>query len=132
MNISFFIKPKLEVSYLLDDCPVRQALDDMLNSGFTAIPVIGRSGKYVGTITEGDFLRLLLSVKPEELDRMTVGQVERRVQHRSVSIDAHMEDMVDLVAVQNFVPVTDGRGMFCGIITRRDVINLLRGSSRKA
>lgn len=132
MNISFFLKPKLEVSYLLDDCPVRQALDDMLNSGFTAIPVIGRSGKYVGTITEGDFLRLLLSVKPEELDRMTVGQVERRVQHRSVSIDAHMEDMVDLVAVQNFVPVTDGRGMFCGIITRRDVINLLRGSSRKA
>ncbi len=132
MNISFFLKPKLEVSYLLDDCPVRQALDDMLNSGFTAIPVIGRSGKYVGTITEGDFLRLLLSAKPEELDRMTVGQVERRVQHRSVSIDAHMEDMVDLVAVQNFVPVTDGRGMFCGIITRRDVINLLRGSSRKA
>lgn len=132
MNISFFLKPKLEVSYLLDDCPVRQALDDMLNSGFTAIPVIGRSGKYVGTITEGDFLRLLLSSKPEELDRMTVGQVERRVQHRSVSIDAHMEDMVDLVAVQNFVPVTDGRGMFCGIITRRDVINLLRGSSRKA
>lgn len=131
MNISFFLKPKLEVSYLLDDCPVRQALDDMLNSGFTAIPVIGRSGKYVGTITEGDFLRLLLSAKPEELDRMTVGQVERRVQHRSVSIDAHMEDMVDLVAVQNFVPVTDGRGMFCGIITRRDVINLLRGSSRK-
>lgn len=132
MNISFFLKPKLEVSYLLDDCPVRQALDDMLNSGFTAIPVIGRSGKYVGTITEGDFLRLLLSAKPEELDRMTVGQVERRVQHRSVSIDAHMEDMVDLVAVQNFVPVTDGRGMFCGIITRRDVINLLRSSSRKA
>ena len=132
MNISFFLIFKLEVSYLLDDCPVRQALDDMLNSGFTAIPVIGRSGKYVGTITEGDFLRLLLSVKPEELDRMTVGQVERRVQHRSVSIDAHMEDMVDLVAVQNFVPVTDGRGMFCGIITRRDVINLLRGSSRKA
>ena len=132
MNISFFLKPKLEVSYLLDDCPVRQALDDMLNSGFTAIPVIGRSGKYVGTITEGDFLRLLLSAKPDELDRMTVGQVERRVQHRSVSIDAHMEDMVDLVAVQNFVPVTDGRGMFCGIITRRDVINLLRGSSRKA
>lgn len=132
MNISFFLKPKLEVSYLLDDCPVRQALDDMLKSGFTAIPVIGRSGKYVGTITEGDFLRLLLSAKPEELDRMTVGQVERRVQHRSVNIDAHMEDMVDLVAVQNFVPVTDGRGMFCGIITRRDVINLLRGSSRKA
>ena len=126
MNISFFLQPKIEVSYLLDDCPVRQALDDMLKSGFTAIPVISPKGKYVGTITEGDFLRLLLHHSPEQLEQMTVGQVERRVRHRSVNIDARMEDMVDLVAAQNFVPVTDGRGMFCGIITRRDVINQLR------
>ena len=131
MNISYFLKPKIEVSYLLDDLPVRQALDDMLKSGFTAIPVVSAKGKYVGTITEGDFLRLLLKQKPDELDRMTVGQVERRVRHRSVSIDARMEDMVDLVATQNFVPVTDGRGMFCGIITRGDVINQLRCSCSK-
>ena len=131
MNISFFLKPKVDVSYLVDDCPVRQALDDMMKSGFTAVPVISPKGKYVGTITEGDFLRLLLYHTPEQLDRMTVGQVERRVRHRSVTIDARMEDMVDLVAAQNFVPVTDGRGMFCGIITRSDVINQLRASCTK-
>lgn len=131
MNISFFLKPKVDVSYLVDDCPVRQALDDMMKSGFTAVPVISPKGKYVGTITEGDLLRLLLYHTPEQLDRMTVGQVERRVRHRSVTIDARMEDMVDLVAVQNFVPVTDGRGMFCGIITRSDVINQLRASCTK-
>ena len=131
MNISFFLKPKVDVSYLVDDCPVRQALDDMMKSGFTAVPVISPKGKNVGTITEGDFLRLLLYHTPEQLDRMTVGQVERRVRHRSVTIDARMEDMVDLVAVQNFVPVTDGRGMFCGIITRSDVINQLRASCTK-
>ena len=131
MNISFFLKPKVDVSYLVDDCPVRQALDDMMKSGFTAVPVISPKGKYVGTITEGDFLRLLLYHTPEQLDRMTVGQVERRVRHRSVTIDARMEDRVDLVGVQNFVPVTDGRGMFCGIITRSDVINQLRASRTK-
>ena len=131
MNISFFLKPKVDVSYLVDDCPVRQALDDMMKSGFTAVPVISPKGKYVGTITEGDFLRLLLYHTPEQLDRMTVGRVERRVRHRPVTIDARMEDMVDLVAVQNFVPVTDGRGMFCGIITRSDVINQLRASCTK-
>ena len=131
MNISFFLKPNVDVSYLVDDCPVRQALDDMMKSGFTAVPVISPKGKYVGTITEGDFLRLLLYHTPEQLHRMTVGQVERRVRHRSVTIDARMEDMVDLVAVQNFVPVTDGRGMFCGIITRSDVINHLRARCTK-
>lgn len=132
MNISFFLKPKVDVFYIRDDCPVRQALDELLKSGFTAVPVISDKGKYVGTITEGDFLRLLLRCAPEEIDRMTVAQVARRVRHRSVNIDARMEDMVDLVAVQNFVPVTDGRGMFCGIITRRDVINQLRSSCDKA
>ncbi|MDO4271054.1 MAG: CBS domain-containing protein [Eubacteriales bacterium] len=126
MNISFFLKPKVEVSYLFDDCPVRQALDDMMESGFTAIPVVDHKGHYVGTIGEGDFLRLLLRSKPEKIEAMTVGQVERRVRHRTVSIDANMEDMVDLVTEQNFVPVADGRGMFIGIITRHDVIKYLR------
>ena len=31
----------------------------------------------------------------------------------------------ELVTEQNFVPVVDGRGMFCGIVTRRDVITYL-------
>lgn len=131
MNISFFIKPKIEVSYLYDDIPVRQSMNEMLKTGFTALPLIDRKGRYLGTIGEGDFLRLLLRRTPAEVDKMTAGQVERRVKNRSVSIDAHMEDMIDLVAVQNFVPVTDGRGMFCGIITRQDVIRHLRESCEK-
>ena len=97
MNISFFLKPKIEVSYLYSDCPVRQAMDDMMHSGFTAIPVIDRKGLYVGTITEGDFLRLVLGHSAEQLDQITVGETERRVRHHSVRIDANMEDMVDLV-----------------------------------
>lgn len=131
MNISYFLRPKVTVTYLTDDCPVRQALDDMLQSGFTAVPVVSPKGKYIGTITEGDFLRLLLQRSAEGLDKMTVGQVERRVRHRSVTIDARMEDMVDLAAVQNFVPVTDGRGMFCGIITRSDIIHQMRETCQK-
>ncbi len=126
MNISFFLKPKIEVSYLYEDCPARQALSDMMKSGFTAIPVIDHKGIYLGTINEGDFLRMLLMKKPEEVKSMTVGQVPRRVRHRTVSIDARMEDLVDLVTEQNFVPVADGRGVFIGIITRHDVIQYLR------
>ena len=47
-----------------------------------------------------------------------------------MSIDAKMEDMVDLVTAQNFVPVADGRGMFIGIVTRHDVIKHLRDTCR--
>lgn len=125
MNIFFFLKPKVEVSYLTENCPVQQAMQDMLRSGFTAIPVVNAKGTYVGTITEGDFLRLVLHYPKEKLEQLTVGQVELRVHHRSVSIDAKLEDMVERVTEQNFVPVVDGRGMFCGIVTRRDVITYL-------
>ena len=125
MNIFFFLKPKVEVSYLTENGPVQQAMQDMLRSGFTAIPVVNAKGTYVGTITEGDFLRLVLHYPREKLEQLTVGQVELRVHHRSVSIDAKLEDMVELVTEQNFVPVVDGRGMFCGIVTRRDVITYL-------
>ena len=110
MNISFFLKPKVEVSYLTESCPVQKAIDDMLHSGFTAIPVVDAKGKYAGTITEGDFLRLVLHYPKETLEQLTVGQVELRVH---------------LVTAQNFVPVVDGRGIFCAIVTRRDVITYL-------
>ena len=47
MNISYFLRPKVTVTYLTDDCPVRQALDDMLKSGFTALPVVSPKGRCV-------------------------------------------------------------------------------------
>ena len=126
MNISFFLKPKVEVSYLYDDCPVLQAIGDMRQTGFTAIPLIDHKGRYVGTICEGDFLSLLLEKTPDEWREMPVGKAPRRFQHRTVSIDAKMDDLVDLVTEQNFVPVADGRGMFIGIVTRHDVLEYLR------
>lgn len=122
MNVSFFLKPKAEVVYVYDIDPVRTALDRMFESGFTAIPVLSAKGRYVGTITEGDFLRLLLGHTPEQAGNMLLSEVTRRIHHRSVTIDTRIEDLVELVAGQNFVPVTDGRGMLCGIVTRRDVI----------
>ena len=122
MNVSFFLKPKAEVVYVYDTDTVSCALKRMAESGFTAIPVITQKGRYVGTITEGDFLRLLLEHPLEQAENMPLSEVNRRVHHRSCAIDAHMEDLVELVSDQNFVPVMDGRGTLCGIVTRRDVI----------
>ena len=38
---------------------LRQALEKMEHHGYTAIPLLSREGKYIGTITEGDLLWFL-------------------------------------------------------------------------
>ena len=123
MNVSFFLKPKAEVVYVYDTDTVSCALKRMAD--------ITQKGRYVGTITEGDFLRLLLEHPLEQTENMPLSEVNRRVHHRSCAIDAHMEDLVELVSDQNFVPVMDGRGTLCGIVTRRDVIRQLSESYKQ-
>ena len=56
MNIAYFLLPKSRIAYLYDDFTFRQGLEKMRNRGYTAIPVITRDGRYVGTVSEGDFL----------------------------------------------------------------------------
>ena len=56
MNILLFLTPKKDVSYLYSDYTIRQATEKMEYHRYTAIPIIDRNGKYIGTLTEGDIL----------------------------------------------------------------------------
>ena len=77
MNIAYFLLPKHSVAYLYDDCTFRQGLEKMRHHGYTAIPVISRDGKYVGTVSEGDFLWQLLSKDCETLTAYSMKDMER-------------------------------------------------------
>ena len=125
MNVLFFLTPKSEVAYIYDDQTLRQVLEIMEYHRYTAVPVINKQGKYIGTITEGDMLwgiknEYNLSLRGAE--HMPVTTIPRRSDNRPVSIDATMEDMIDKALNQNFVPVVDDQENFIGIITRRDII----------
>ena len=125
MNILFFLTPKSEVAYIYDDQTLRQVREIMEYHRYTAVPVINKQGKYIGTITEGDMLwgiknEYNLSLRGAE--HMPVTTIPRRSDNRPVSIDATMEDMIDKALNQNFVPVVDDQENFIGIITRRDII----------
>ena len=41
---------------------------------------------------------------------------------RAVHVDSKLDDLVELCKTQNFVPVVDDRGIFIGIVTRKDLI----------
>ena len=81
MNILFFLTPKSEVAYIYEDYTIRQALEKMEYHKYSAIPIISKDGKYVGTITEGDFLWTLkndLNLDLKGLEDVPVTDINRK------------------------------------------------------
>ena len=56
MNLLFFLTPKATCCYLYADYTLRQAMERMEHSGYSALPILTREGTYCGTLTEGDLL----------------------------------------------------------------------------
>ncbi|MBE6047003.1 MAG: CBS domain-containing protein [Clostridium sp.] len=126
MNIAFFLTPKNEVVCENLDASMRQVMERMEQHGYTAIPLLDKNGKYVGTLTEGDLLWKLKNTDDlnfKNTETVKVADISRRIVHKSVSINADIESLINLAINQNFVPVTDDNGIFIGIIKRSDIIN---------
>ena len=130
MNIAYFLLPKNHVAYLYHDCTFRQGLEKMRHHGYTAIPVITRSGQYVGTVSEGDFLWRLLADEPKaqfsrsmkDLEQLRIRDILRGNNYPPVRITVSMEELLNSAMNQNFIPVVDDIGSFIGIVTRKDII----------
>ena len=130
MNILFFLTPKENVAHVDDDDTLRQALEKMEYHGYSAIPLLSKDGKYIGTITEGDLLWYLKTHDFPDIwmmEDIPITEIERRRDNTAVNIQESMEGLFDKVTNQNFVPVVDDQNVFIGIITRKDVILYLAG-----
>lgn len=128
MNILFFLTPKEDVAHVEETDTMRQVLEKMEHHGYTAIPLLGVEGKYIGTITEGDLLWFLKDRNFPDLkllEDMPITSIERRRDNKAVKIDESMENLFDKVMNQNFVPVVDDKKVFIGIVTRKDVLAYL-------
>lgn len=125
MNILFFITPKADCAYISADCSLRQAIEKMEYHKYTAIPMLDERGRYIGTLTEGDLLRVIkdrydLSLRNAEEIRLS--SIPRRWKMDPVNINCDIEDLIQTSMRQNFVPVVDDENVFIGIITRKAII----------
>ena len=133
MNIAYFLLPKNRAAFLYDDCTFRQGLEKMRHHGYKVIPVITREGRYVGTVSEGDFLWRLLSAEQapifertmRDLERLPVREILHSDGYPSVGITASMEELLTSAMNQNFIPVVDDAGIFIGLVTRKEIIRYL-------
>ena len=122
MNILFFLTPKSEVAYISEDDTLRQALEKMEYHKYSAVPIVSRTGRYVGTLTEGDLLwgiKNQFNLDLKSAEKIPVTAIRRRLDNRPVKADANMEDLIGKALNQNFVPVLDDQKCFIGIITQK-------------
>jgi CBS domain-containing protein len=125
MNILFFLIPKENVAYIYEGNTVRQGLEKLKHYGYTAVPILDNEGRYVGTITEGDFLRIILTYNNtniKDYENIIIKDMEKKIHNKPVRVDSNMEDLLLTTINQSFVPVIDDRNVFMGIITRKDIL----------
>ena len=101
MNILFFLTPKSEVAYIPADESLRQAFEKLKYHGYSAVP------------------------------KVKLMDVKRKRNIQAVTISTDMDDLVDVITDQNFVPVIDDQEKFIGIVTRKDVIRFYYDEYRK-
>lgn len=125
MNILFYLTPKSEVLYLYEDYSIRQAMEKMEYHKYSAVPIISRDGKYVGTLTEGDILWYLKkkgTVDLREIENLKIHLLNRKRDNQPVNVNCRIEDLILTALNQNFVPVIDDKESFIGIVTRKSII----------
>ena len=126
MKIAFFLTPKADVAWVKMGSTVRQAIERMERHRYTAVPLLDADGVYAGTLTEGDllwFLKQTPTLRFEDTEHIPLDVVTRRMTVRPIKIDADIEELITLVLDQNFVPVTDDRDVFIGLVRRRAILS---------
>ncbi len=126
MNIVMLLKPKETIAYIYENSTIRQALEKMKVHSYTAVPVIDEYGKYIGTVSEGDFLWYIVEKQTQGMksqEKYFVRDLIRADFNPPVKISVNMNELYDRALNQNFIPVTDDSGTFIGIVTRKDIIS---------
>lgn len=121
--ITHFLIPKHKVVYVYDDFTVKEALEKMKPTRFSAIPILNRQGGYVGTLSEGDLLWFIQSKDFKDFEEVKIASIPRHRDNEPLDSKANIEILLSKAAQENFVPILDENQDFVGIITRKEIIN---------
>ena len=125
-NVLFFLTPKAMCQFVYDDFTVRQALEKMESSGYTALPILNKRGEYRGTLSEGDVLWAMKNLCGMDLrvaESRRIMEISRRKDNVPIRVTTSMRDLVERAVAQNFVPVVDDKDAFIGLVTRKAIIS---------
>jgi len=122
MNIFNILVPKQMLTYLNANDTLDNAVEFLIASGYTAVPVIDDAGIYVGIVSEGDFLRIIMDEGRHNLSKYKVSDIVKADKDGAVLNTVSKKEVYERILDRNFLCVVDDRQCFIGIITRKSVI----------
>lgn len=127
-SIMSIFTPKKMTSFLNENVTVRQAIEIFDVHKYAVIPLVDNDGHFVGTLSEGDLLRFLKNKVGYDIkatEKVSVKEMERYREYRSLEVSSMWSEFFVLSLDQNFIPVVDDKGIYIGIVTRREIIKFL-------
>jgi CBS domain-containing protein len=122
MNIIRYMQRKNDHSFLYDDSTVQQALDFLRDYDFNAVPVIDKTGRYLGTISESDILWHIVDCGGcEGSGKDRIRSFLRKSTVPALAITASDDEIRRAALRCDFVPIVDDRGMFVGIVSDKSI-----------
>ncbi len=125
MNILSLLTPKEETTYLKSKVTIRQVLEKFDYYKFTVVPLLDEEGHYLTTVSEGDILRFIknnCNFNLQMAEDQLVDNLDLYRPYKALQINCTIKDIILLAMDQNFIPMIDDRGVFIGIIKRKDII----------
>ena len=119
---------KQATDYIEEGISLRNVLERFKYHKFSVVPVIDKEGKYKGTLSEGDLLRYIVELPNFNMalaEKISIDSIKRYRSYESLSINDSLINIFSLSLDQNFIPLVDDRGLYIGIIKRKEIIEYL-------
>ena len=127
-SIISLLTPKKGTDYLFSGTSLRNALEKFKIHKFSAVPIIGEDGAYIRTISEGDLLRYITNLPNFNIslaEKICIDEVESYRPYQALNIESSIIEVFSLSLQQNFIPLVDDRGLYIGIIKRKEILEYL-------
>ena len=104
MNIFGILVPKQMITYLYADDSLDMAVKKLIESGFTAVPVLDKAGVYVGVVSKGDFLNMVMECGRDKLAEHTVSEIISQDKEAFIINTVSTEEIMEKILDRNFCP----------------------------
>ena len=133
MNIIRSLQRKTECSFFYDYKTVQQALRFMRSHGCVQVPVVNQDGRYLGTVSEGDFLWHIIDWGGYEAAKdHKIAALLRRGAPPALKITASDDELRRAALCGAVIPIVDDRDMFVGVVPREDIVQYFAEKSAAA